>query len=208
MTEPVFPSLPGVGWPVTRRLLFATRTQKSVSGRELRISDQLYPIWEWTLVFPLLRDRNDTRGGPGIGSGYDELRTLAGFFAARRGAFQPFLYLEPSDSAATNEYLGTSDGANLSYQLVRTLGGFTEPVTAPLTVTMKDNGLTIPSGNYTVDYATGIVSFGTARPAGHIITADIAYYFRCRFVDDTFEFENSMYQLHEVKQLKFRSVLT
>lgn len=57
----IFPSLPGQGWSVTKSPRFATRIQRAVSGRELRALDQPYPLWTWTLTYPLLRDRNDAR---------------------------------------------------------------------------------------------------------------------------------------------------
>ena len=58
----IFPALPGLGWSVTKAPRFATRIQKAVSGRELRVLDQPYPIWTWTLTYALLRDKWDTRG--------------------------------------------------------------------------------------------------------------------------------------------------
>jgi len=36
---------------------------------------------------------------------------------------------------------------------------------------------------------------------------DFTYYFRVRLADDTAEFENLMYQLWSVKQIKLQSVL-
>src|SRR2546430_1740006 len=64
----IFPTLPGLGWSVTKSARFATRIQRAVNGRELRALDQPYPIWSWTLTYPLLRDKWDSRsGGPGTG---------------------------------------------------------------------------------------------------------------------------------------------
>ncbi len=85
----VFPVLPGLGWSVTKAPRFATRIQRAVSGRELRVLDQPYPVWTWTLTYTLLRDQWETRGPTGPGIGYDELRTLAGFFLQQQGAFDP-----------------------------------------------------------------------------------------------------------------------
>ena len=39
-----------------------------------------------------------------------------------------------------------------------------------------------------------------------IISADFTYYFRCRFVDDKYDFENFMFRLWELKKLAFISV--
>jgi uncharacterized protein (TIGR02217 family) len=63
-----------------------------------------------------------------------------------------------------------------------------------------------PAG-YSVAFDTGVVTFGTPPPAGRSITADFTYRFRVRFADDTAEFENFMYQLWQLKQIKLQSVL-
>ena len=203
----IFPSLPGLGWSVVKSARFATRIQRAVNGRELRALDQPYPVWSWTLTYPLLRDKSDTRAPSGPGIGYDELRTLAGFFLQQQGAFQPFLFDDPADDRVTAGFLGTGDSSNSVFQLVRNMGGFAEPVTAPNTVSaIYFDGIVQPAGNYTVDAATGLVTFATPPPAGQAVTADFTYYFRVRFADDTAEFENFMIQLWQARQIKLQSV--
>jgi uncharacterized protein (TIGR02217 family) len=202
----LFPSLPGLGWSVTKSAKFATRIQRAVNGRELRALDQPSPIWSWTLTYPLLRDKWDTRAG-GLGTAYDELRTLAGFFLQQQGAFQPFLFDDPSDRAATTQLLGTGDSSATVYQLVRTMGGFAEPITAPnLVSAIYFDGVLQPAAGYSVDNTTGLVTFATPPPAGQAIAADFTYYFRARFSDDTAEFENFMLQLWQARQIKLQSV--
>src|ERR1043166_504394 len=206
----IFPALPGLGWSVTKAARFATRIQRAVNGRELRALDQPYPIWSWTLTYPLLRDKWDMRAG-GIGSGgagYDELRPLAGFFLQQQGAFQPFLFDDPTDHAATAEWLGTGDSSATVFQLVRNMGGFAEPITAPnLVSAIYFDAILQPASSYSVDAATGLVTFTTPPPAGQAITADFTYWFRVRFSDDTAEFENFMLQLWQARQIKLQSVL-
>lgn len=208
MTDPVFPALPGLAWSVTKTPSFMTRKQSAISGRELRLLDQIVPTWEWTLVYDFLRDQNDTRAGAGLGSGYDELRTLAGFFLARHGSFQAFVFDDPADDTTAGETIGTGDGTTTAFQLVRTFGGFAEPITAPNIVSaVRDNGTTVPGTGYAVNSATGIVTFTAPPAAGHVLTADFTYRFRVRFSDDNATFENFMYQLWSLKQIKFRSAL-
>jgi uncharacterized protein (TIGR02217 family) len=204
----IFPSLPGLGWSVTKTPRFATRIQRAVNGRELRILDQPYPIWTWTLTYALLRDKWDARGATGPGAGYDELRTLAGFFLQQQGALQPFLFDDPSDDGVAGQALGTGDASTAAFQLVRTMMGFAEPVTAPNAVAaIYLDGVRQDPAGYTVDAATGLVTFLTPPPAGQTVTADFTYWFRVRFADDTAEFENFMYQLWQLKQVKLQSVL-
>lgn len=204
----IFPTLPGLAWSVTKAPRFATRIQRAVSGRELRVVDQASPIWTWTLTYSLLRDKWDTRGAGGLGAGYDELRTLAGFFLQRQGAFQPFLFDDPSDNAVAAQLLGTGDGVTSSFQLVRSMGGFAEAITAPNTLSaVYFNGVRQAAAQYTVDGGSGLVSFLAPPPAGISVTADFTYYFRVRFAEDTAEFENFMFQLWQLKQVKLQSVL-
>jgi uncharacterized protein (TIGR02217 family) len=62
-------------------------------------------------------------------------------------------------------------------------------------------------GSYSVDADTGLVTFETPPPAGEAVSADFTYYFRVRFADDTAEFENFMFQLWSLRQVKLQSVL-
>lgn len=202
----IFPVLPGLGWSVTKAPRFATRIQRAVNGRELRVLDQPYPVWTWTLNYSLLRDKWDTRGTGGFGAGYDELRTIAGFFLQQQGAFAPFLFDDPSDDSLTGQPIGTGDASTSVFQLVRSMGGFAEPITAPnaLGAIYCDGVLQSPAG-YTLDAGTGLVTFATPPAAGQLVTADFTYWFRVRFADDTAEFENFMYQLWQLKQIKLQT---
>jgi uncharacterized protein (TIGR02217 family) len=204
----IFPVLPGLGWSVTKSPRFAGRTQNAISGRELRVLDQVNPIWTWTLTYSLLRDRWDARATTGPGAGYDELRTLAGFFLQQQGTFRPFLFDDPTDNTVADQVLGTGGGGVLAFQLVRSMGGFAEPIIAPNLVTgIRFNGVRQDSANYMINNETGLVIFATPPPAGHVITADFTYRFRARFAEDSAEFENFMYQLWQLKQIKLQSVL-
>ena len=208
-----FPALPGLGWSVSKAPRFATRIQRAVSGRELRVIDQPNPIWTWTLTYSMLRDEHDTRAASGPGVGYDELRTLMGFFLQQQGAFQPFLFDDPSDDRASAQAIGTGDGSATVFQLVRSMGaalpggGFAEPMTAPNAVSaIYFNGVLQSASDYSVDPATGLVTFASPPPASQLVTADFTYFFRVRFADDSADFENFLYQLWALKQVKLQSV--
>jgi uncharacterized protein (TIGR02217 family) len=201
----VFPSLPGLAWSVTKTPTFQTRIQRAVSGRELRALDYPYPLWQFTLVFDLLRDNP--------AAGYDELQTLMGFFMLCQGAFGTFLFRDPSDDQVTGQQIGIGNASANVFQLQRAMGaklpggGFLEPIAAPDIVSaVYLDGITQSPGSYNVDPDTGLVTFSTAPGSGLIITADYSYYFRCRFVDDSYAFENFMFRLWQLKKLTFISV--
>ena len=201
----IFPALPGLAWSVTKSPTFQTRIQRAVSGRELRALDYPYPLWQFTLVFDLLRD-NPT-------AGYDELRTLIGFFMLCQGAYGTFLFEDPSDYRVTGQQIGIGNASTTVFQLQRAMGatlpggGFLEPIVAPNVVNaVYLDGITQNPGTYSVDPSTGLMTFSIAPASGLIITADYSYYFRCRFTDDSYAFENFMFQLWRLKKLTFISV--
>ena len=87
-------------------------------------------------------------------------------------------------------------------------GGFFEPIVAPKVVRAvhlerdhrRIRRLTVSTS------ITGLLNFGTAPESELIITADFSYYFRCRFTDDRYDFENFMHRLWQLKKLTFISV--
>jgi uncharacterized protein (TIGR02217 family) len=195
----VFPALPGLAWSVTKTPLFETRIQRAVSGRELRALDYPYPLWQFTLDFAVLRDDP--------AAGFDELRTLLGFFLQCQGAFGDFLFEDPSDNQVAGEPIGTGDASLAVFQLQRAIGGFAEPILAPGTVTaIYFNGVVQSPPGYSVAAESGLVTFLTPPPVGLSITADFSFYFRCRFVDDHYDFDNFMHRLWQLKKLTFISV--
>lgn len=202
----VFPTLPGLAWSIAKTPIFQTRIQRAVSGRELRALDYPYPLWQFTLTFAFLRDDP--------AAGFDELRMLMGFFMACQGAYGTFLFEDPSDCRIAGQYIGTGDSSRSVFQLHRTMGtglangGFSEPISAPNTVdAIYFDGITQASSSYTVDPNSGAVQFAVPPSAGRVVTADFSYWFRCRFVDDSYEFENFMYRLWQLKKLTFLTVL-
>ena len=201
----IFPSLAGLTWSVTKTPTFQTRIQRAVSGRELRALDYPYPLWQFALVYDFLRDDP--------AAGFDELRTLLGFFMLCQGAFGTFLFQDPSDYQVTGQQLGVGNASTAVFQLQRAMGaglpggGFLEPILAPnLVSAIYLDGITQDPASYSVDPDSGLVTFATAPGSGLIITADFNYYFRCRFVDDRYDFENFMYRLWQLKKLTFISV--
>jgi uncharacterized protein (TIGR02217 family) len=201
----IFPTLPGLAWSVTKTPTFQTRVQRAASGRELRALDYPYPLWQFALVYDFLRDNP--------AAGYDELRTLMGFFTLCQGAFGTFSFRDPGDSQVTGQQIGVGNASTAIFQLQRAMGatlpggGFYEPIVAPNVVrTIYFNGINQDPASYSVDPDTGLVAFNIPPGNGLIITADFTYYFRCRFVDDRYDFENFMYRLWQLKKLTFISV--
>jgi hypothetical protein len=136
MSTNVLPSLAGLGIDVTRTPVFDTVVQQSISGKETRIARQLYPRYQWDVMFNVLRSAG----------GYTEYQQLIGFFNARQGQFDTFLYQDADDNAVTGQTIATADSVTTAFQLVRAFGGNVEPVLAPNTVSaVYVNGVSTPS---------------------------------------------------------------
>jgi uncharacterized protein (TIGR02217 family) len=198
---PSFPTLLGQGWSVHKRPIFSTRVASHVSGREVR--DALYAntLYEYELVFNALTSSSTQFATLGAGS----LQQLMGFFLSMQGQFGTFLYDDPSDCAVTGQALGSGDGATTAFTFVRPLGGFTEPVgwvTGMPAIYL--NGVAQTSG-FAITPPNSLI-FASAPASGVAISADFAYAFQCRFLDDTLDFENFMENVWGVKSVKFRSV--
>lgn len=195
MSNSVLPSFPGLAWNVVRKPIFNTVTKKSVSMREFRASLTAYPLYQYKLTYEVLRAR----------SALTEMQQLAGFFMQRSGSFDTWLYTDPDDNTVTAQGFGTGDGTTLAFQLVRSFGGFTEPVydlngspSIYKAGTLQSSGVTISS--------TGLVTFTVAPTPGQALTWTGSYYFRCRFLADQLEFNQFMKQFWELRTMEFITV--
>jgi uncharacterized protein (TIGR02217 family) len=199
-TPPSFPILAGQGWSVHKKPAFSTRVASHVSGREARTPLFSYPLYEFELTFDALDSGSHY---PGLGS--NSLQSLMGLFLQVQGQFGTFLYTDPTDNAVAAQAIGIGDGATTLFTLVRTLGGFTDPVGWATTLSnVYLNGVAQTSGVSLL--APNMLTLAIAPGAGVVITADFSYAFQCRFLDDQNDFENFASGLWTVQSLKFRSV--
>ncbi|MFZ6686582.1 DUF2460 domain-containing protein [Undibacterium sp. SXout11W] len=192
MSNAIFPALPGLTWGTDWDPQFKTKMQAATSGKEYRASLMSSPVYSFKLKYEFLRSASR-----------QELQTLFGFFLARRGAFDNFLYSFPDDCAVTDQFIGMATGTQTNFQLVRGLSvGFAEPVqNINQIVNVKVNGVPMALGaDYTVS-ATGLVMFAAAPSAGSI-TWSGSYYYRARFTKDNLPFTSMMRFIYECKSLE------
>jgi uncharacterized protein (TIGR02217 family) len=193
MAPPVFPTMLGLAFPVVKRDLWSTLKQDAISGKGTRVQLWTFPRYQWELTFSMLRGANS----------YTELQSLLGFINSVGGAAQCFYYSDPSDGTATNQNFGTGDGTTTTFQLARTLGGFSEPVQSPAVSSVAVNGTTTSA--FSLGTA-GLVTFSTAPAVSAVLTWTGTYNWLCRFDDDAAEFSEFMMNVWEVKKLSFTSV--
>lgn len=199
MSTTVLPSLVGLGFDVVRTPQWDTVVQQALSGMETRVARQTYPRWQWELTYNVLRSN----------ASYGELQQLAGFFNERQGKFDTFLYQDADDNNVTGQSIATGDGSTKTFQLIRSFGGFIEPVLAPHAVSnvyvnsVAQSGVTVNSWGST---SPGTITLTTAPASGAIITADFSFYFPVRMTADSVSFNMFLSQYYKAKKFSFVSV--
>ena len=118
-----------------------------------------------------------------------------------------FLYDDPDDNTATAQAFGIVQAGVTQYQLARSYGGWVEPVLAPkANPVIKAGGTTLtPGAHYTIG-PTGIVTISSGASAGQALTWTGGFYWRCRFLHDSADFEQFLYQLWSAKKIEFQTV--
>lgn len=193
MSSAVFPTFVGLKWGTSRTPMWKTAVRETVSGREYRTRFQATPRYLYKLSYEVLRET----------TGYAELKSLIGFFNNRAGAFDTFLYTDADDSAVTAQVFGAGDGASTQYQLVRTFGGFVEPVydTNGAPAIYINGTLRTVGTHYTIN-GSGGVTFTTPPASGAVLTWTGSYYWRVRFRQDQTEFSQFLQKLWEAKTVE------
>lgn len=196
MSNEIFPALPGLTWDRVKTPSFSTSISKAASGREIRVAYMASPMYTFKLVHEFLRDKMTTQNPT---TPYNEFRLLAGFFNARQGSFDSFLFDDNTDNSATAQQFGTGDGTTTSFQLGRIVGGGTGGLLEPV---MNINGTpTIyKAGVATTAFtlgSTGVVTFSSAPASGVALSWTGGYYFRVRFETDSTDFAALMLDLWE-----------
>lgn len=122
----------------------------------------------------------------------DELHELIAFFEARRGQLHGFRFRDPFDfkscapSAAvapTDQAIGEGDGATTTFQLVKAYGGYQRAICKPVadSVRIAVDGDELPAADFSVDNATGLVTFDAAPAPGAVLTAGFLFDTPVRF---------------------------
>ncbi len=202
-TPPSLPVLAGLGWSRHKKPGFSTRIASHVSGREVRVALMEYPLYEFEAVYDGLAS-NATAAFAGLGAG--SLQNLMGFFLQLQGQFGTFLYTDPDDCTVTAQAFGTGTGAATSYTMMRSLGGWLEPVGWVTAITNVYLNGTAQAGSAYYLTPPNTLVFTSAPGHGVTISADFSYAFNCRFLDDQMDFEEFMSGLWRLESMKFRSV--
>ena len=146
----------------------------------------------------------EARGRWDVASGLknqQQLDELIAFFRGRKGRAYGFRFKDWTDYKATGQLLGTGDGAQNQFQLVKRYPSgivievrtIAKPVAG--TVRIYKDGVEQLSG-WLVNVTTGLITFTTAPAAGVDITADFEFDVPVRFDTDHMAVTIESYRLH------------
>jgi uncharacterized protein (TIGR02217 family) len=152
---------------------------------------------------------SEARGRWDVASGLRkqaQIDELIAFFRARRGKAYGFRFKDWADHKAAGQLLGTGDDAKTQFQLVKRYpsGSAIEvrTITKPVAGTVKVylDGIEQLSG-WSVDTATGLVTFSAPPAVGVEVTADFEFDVPVRFDTDHMAVTIETYRLHAWQQI-------
>jgi uncharacterized protein (TIGR02217 family) len=162
--------------------------------------------------------RRRYNAGYGVKSRADMAAVLA-FFEERRGRLHGFLWRDGLDFSsggasptALDQAIGTGDGARTAFQLSKRYGASFDPYLRPITrpvagsVKVAVAGAELMSG-WTVDTATGVVSFSTPPGDGAAVTAGFLFDVPVRFDTDRLEVELTSFDGAEAPSIPLVEIL-
>lgn len=213
---PIFPTNLPVGWSVQRTPTWEEDVALHVSGRETRTPRRVFPVWDFLLLYEVLRDQTQNENLYTANSPYIELQTISQLFLACMGKFGEFYYSDPDDNsrfAAPQLILG--NGTKTAWRILRPWGASPfisfEPIGGinfDLPVHVYLDGVLQLSSTYTVANTVNgsFVTFNSAPAVGKSVTMDFTYYYRCQWMDDMQDYEEFYKNLWGYKSCHFRTV--
>jgi uncharacterized protein (TIGR02217 family) len=146
---------------------------------------------------------------------YSQLENVLAFFEERRGRLYGFRWRDWLDYrsstaaapiAATDQSLGTGDGATTVFQLKKTYGSLHAPwariINKPVagSVAVALGGVPQAAG-WSVDATTGLLTFGVAPAIGVAVTAGFEFDVPARFDTDQIEVDLDHFQIGSIQSI-------
>jgi hypothetical protein len=97
MSNAVYPTIKGLKIDVLKTPTFNTIIQTGANEYETRIRQTVNPIYKWTLIYEWLYDQFPSANNTQPFAPYTDYQTFLGFFLARAGQYDSFLFPDPTD---------------------------------------------------------------------------------------------------------------
>lgn len=181
---------------------FMTQIQVAISGHEQRIADWDQARGEWDIAYGIRTEA--------------DLMAVIKLFRARSGRLEPFRFKDWSDYSVTGQAIGTGDGVEDTYRLIKsytdTVNTHNRAISHPIsgTVTIYVNAVAqTETTHYVLNYQTGFFVFtgGNIPANGHAITADFQFDVPVRFDSDHLKISMRESGLGEIPPITITEVL-
>lgn len=188
----IFPSIPNIefGQKWTEDWSFVT-VKKTGSGRRKTLCPRAYPDWKMSVKLVGLDD--------------DYIEQIAGFIGQQKGQFEEFLWLDPVYYLEERTRIGTGNGTNKAFQLLRNFDNrFVIPITdiLPNSLTVFVDGSPVTGSSI----SDGLVTLANAPADGSVVTASCQYYWRVAFDDSTYSWQDLFFNLYNFNQINLVTV--
>lgn len=182
-------------FPVTTNIEFNSQWQedwsfvavkKTGSGRRKTLCNRAFPDWRISVKFTGLDD--------------SQVEKIAGFIGQQKGPFAEFLWLDPTYYKETMVQIGTGNGTDKAFQLLRNFDNryvipVTDYVPGSLIAYVDGSPVTVSS------VADGMVTLDSAPASGKVVAATYEYYWRVAFDDDKFSWQDQFINLYKFSQI-------
>ena len=176
----VFPDLPGLTWPVTRRHIFRTVGSESISGRFYGATYWEFPLYEFDLRFDYL-----------LAGDFD---LLVGLFLTSHGDQLPFWFdAGAGDNSVDEQAIGVGDGAETVFELLRSTGTFVQPVDA----SFGARTAYVDGSPVAATWQDTTVTYTVAPAAATALAWSGNYYYQCRFKETEIDLDELVELLHQ-----------
>ena len=153
----------------------------------------------------------------------NDMHDVLAFFEARLGRLYGFRWKDwtdykscpPMQTVASNDQsIGTGNGVRTKFQLRKAYTSgpttYTRIITKPVTgtVLVEANGALVNGANYSVDPATGVITFNVAPTSGHVIKAGFEFDVPVRFTNDVMDISVEQFNAGAAPQVNVIEVKT
>lgn len=168
--------------------MFSTDIITNYGGYEQRNANWSAPLREWNVAHGIKTTA--------------QLNTLITFFHVMQGKATGFRFKDWSDYSATQQVIGTGDGVETDFQIIKkyTVASntftrtITKPLAAGLVVRVNEVVKTLTT-DYTVSTTTGIITFISPPTNTHVIDCTFEFDVPARFNTDKMDISLDSYQI-------------
>ena len=138
--------------------------------------------------------------------GRADMQAVLAFFEERRGRFHSFLWRDALDHSSDGEQvLGTGDGVETQFQLVKRYGAafdpYDRPITKPVAESVEVFVDAVETEAFVVDELTGILTFDEPPAEGAVLRARFEFDVPVRFDIDRLDVQLSSFDAAEVPSI-------